>query len=152
MDLKNGNIILFCDNFIWDVIEPDFVFFSNEKRYNSANINSISREKVLVTSNIENEEISRVNYFSLINDITEIKDNSALMLIKLFIELGVKKVFLAGLDGYVYEANKNYYNERMVFVTNNDMMVKMNMSVMEMLEKYNKEIDIEFITDSLYQA
>ncbi len=99
--LNNNDVITISINFIPEKIEVDYMFNSNLKR--SENIEQQSLNKIFTTniqssSDSENEYI--INYFSLLNESENAKDNAGLMLINLLIKLKSNKVFLIGFDGY----------------------------------------------------
>ena len=54
-----------------------------------------------------------MDYASLLNPVDAVKDNAGLMLLKLLIQLGVKEIWLAGMDGYSHIASENYAQEDM---------------------------------------
>ena len=71
------------------------------------------------------------------------------MFLRLLSKLGVRKVFLAGLDGYSIN-RKNYFNESMSLVMSNDVIKNINIGMIKILEKISKEMDLRFITPSKY--
>lgn len=123
----------------------DNIFISNERRYGEQNDFS----DVIVTSNIKSENAAKLNYGSYLNN-SEMADNSALMLLKVLVKLGVKKATFAGLDGFA-SGNDNYFSAEMV---NNAKLGwetdKRNNIMREMLQRLKKQIDIDIITTNLY--
>ena len=69
-----------------------------------------------------------------------------MMLIKYLINLGAKKIYIAGIDGYSADPNKNFADERMNFYTQKAVFEAMNVGMTEILNEYKKEIAIEYVT------
>ena len=84
----------------------DYIFVSNIIRYREINKDN---NKLIITSNISgNDFYLRVNYADLLNKIEAVEDNAGLMAIKFLIDIGVKEIYIAGMDGYSRNANENY--------------------------------------------
>ena len=80
------------------------------------------------------------------NGVNAVKDNAGLMAINLLMQHGVKKVFLAGFDGYSHDSKENYADSQLAFITRNAVLDAMNIGMTEVLEQYSKKIEIEFLT------
>jgi len=80
----------------------------------------------------------------------EIIDNSFIMLLKVMIRLGVKKVALGGFDGYMGDRRKNYVNPNMEYKFSKKQAESLNEYVCTVLKTLSDELEMEFITDSLY--
>ena len=132
-------------NFDFDESMTDYVFFSNKRRYR--NFSSKNRFKCIVTSNIPAIDVYlQVKYKDLLNDVDPVQDNAGLMLIKLLMNKGVKKIYIAGMDGYSTSTNENYYDYRMSFNTGKELAERKNAGMNSILAKYSKEVEIEFLT------
>lgn len=139
------NVVTISINFDYRHFNTDFVFVSNLRRYRELNKNK--RGKCIVTSNIPAEGVYlQTKYAPLLNDIEAIKDNAGMMLIQYLINLGVEKILLAGMDGYVHEASENYANEQMEFITKNTILDAMNSGMSKMLTNFALQIKIKFLT------
>ena len=68
------------------------------------------------------------------------------MLIKFLINMGVKKVYLAGIDGYSIDPSMNYGNIKMVLYNKKAQIDVLNEGMNCVLREFSKEIDIEFVT------
>lgn len=153
--VEEKDTIVISVNFVSRKFNCDFVFVSNEKRFNRIVENKkIDKEKtnLIVTSNISftNDNIININYNNLINNISSVRDNATLMLLKLLVNLNIKKILLAGFDGYSYDEVNNYVDEDMILATSRDTMQKLNEGVAIVLTRLCKDIDIEFITPTRY--
>lgn len=150
-EIDKPNTLTVSINFKPNHIKTDFIFISNLRRYEDLKVNST--DQIILTSNIKkegkyNEYI--INYIELLNDIELVKDNAGLMLIKLLISLGVKKIKLAGFDGYTYNNYSNYFEKDFILPKNNKIIDSLNDGMREAINYFSKQVDISFITDSLY--
>ena len=88
-----------------------------------------------------------LNYESLLYPDSECSDNSLLLLLNALVKIGVKKVCLAGFDGF--SANKeNYYDRTYEFLANRSS--EHNQTISNALSKMNELIEIDFITKTEY--
>jgi len=137
-------------------VDADFIFLSNAKRYirlvnrlNSPDCNV----KVIATSNV-----TRVNgtfdytieYSSLLDMDCSIIDNSLVMLLKVLIKIGVKEVNLAGFDGYTSNDTPNYFDMAMEYVFTDEQANDVNNYVINFISENSNELNVKFITPSLY--
>ena len=148
--ISKGDNILISINFKPERIKCDYVFISNLRRYEDLkNENTL---KIIKTSNIqcENENGIIVNYSELLNDVEAVEDNAAMMLVKLLIDLGVKRIMIAGLDGYSHDIYDNYVDKELALLKNPSIMDAINVGMEKILNRYAEIIDIEFITKQKY--
>lgn len=153
--INQKDTIAISINFIPERLKCDFSFVSNEKRFGSlveSKTLPSSHTQLILTSNISSEYSNyiNVNYIELLNNTHAVRDNSTLMLLKLLIKLNVKKVSLAGFDGYEYENIENYANKDMMLTTSNNVIKDLNSGIVKVLNELYKEIDINFITPTKY--
>lgn len=92
-----------------------------------------------------------INYSSYLMDESLISDNPTLMFIQLCINIGVKKVFLVGFDGYSPNPRENYYDDSLSLGTSIDNKIQKNNLIRQKVQELAQAIDIEFITSSMYQ-
>lgn len=154
--IQENNPVIVTINFMNDEYNPDYVFMGNAKRY-SQFFNKIYRNdlnvKVICTSNIaeSNKRIDyKFNFNSLVFEDKFIRDNPVLMLLRILIKMKIKKAYLAGFDGYAPDDTKNYPREYIQFLFCDDNVVLRNDAVKKALFALNKEINLEFLTPSLY--
>lgn len=124
----------------------DYVFVSNLRRYEDLKNNHDT--KLIKTSNIKNGNVEGivVNYSDLLNDVEYVVDNAGMMLIQLLIDIGVKKIKLAGLDGYSHDMYDNFAEKELAFIKSSSVMEAMNDGMEKMLNRFAEIVDIEFIT------
>lgn len=135
-------------NFIPENFKEDMVFVTNLKRF--SNLDNFKSELV-ITSNIEvpSTTANVINYSSYINDSKEF-DNTALMLFKLLINIGIKEVNIAGLDGFSSNTSDNYVSESLLNTTNFKELSIRNFNLFNQIKYYQKQIEMNFITESLF--
>ena len=132
-------------NFDYSEFDTDYIFLSNLRRYKE--LNESKKAKCIVTSNIPSvDSFARINYSLLLNHEEGVRDNAGLMLIKFLINMGVKKVYLAGIDGYSIDPSMNYGNIKMVLYNKKAQIDVLNEGMNCVLREFSKEIDIEFVT------
>ena len=130
-------------------------FFGSADRYRRSWRQTIPK-KTILTSNIKGKRQDEkiVNYESLVERMNTQFDNSAIMCLNLLKKCGVKRIVLAGFDGY--SDNMTNYYESSEFQTDVLLgkMKEMNHSVQELFSHFYrsvyKEICVEFLTPSKY--
>lgn len=127
----------------------DYVFSSNMRRY--AKIQGKTTAKCITTSNMKNCENTDyvVNFASYASSNPEIIDNSGVMALKLLIAIGLKEVFVAGMDGYSNRQNINYYDSKLEYDFS-DVAEKRNRYISEEMRGINKLLKLNFITPTAY--
>ena len=73
------------------------------------------------------------------------------MLLKLLKNGGASKVVLAGFDGFSPNKSENYYNEYLELSADYDRLLNVNAEIKKKIAEMRKEIDIIFLTPSLYE-
>lgn len=143
------DVVTISINYEYDSSLTDFIFISNLRRYRD--LNPDIKGKCIVTSNIPAIDVyMQVKYKDLINEDDVVFDNAGLMLVKLLMKHGVKKVFIAGMDGYSPNQDDNYADERMNFHTEKDLAERKNKGLMDILKQYSEEIEIVMLTVEKY--
>ena len=143
-------------NFIPEVVIPDLVFISNAKRYIQLD-NSLYRvkgsTKLIATSNVTKTKGHfdfMLNYSSLLQTKGVYPDNSLIMFIKVLMKLGIRKMSLAGFDGYGTNRAANYCNTELEYAFTDELAKAVNQDVIDFLLESQNDIQIDFITESLY--
>ena len=127
------------------------VFCSNRKRYQE-----LQKEKniqYIFTSNIVSKQTNDLVFdyqTCMVNDF-EKSDNALLMLLNIFRKLKINnKILLAGFDGFSINYDKNYYKDDILYIVDKNKIVELNSILTKYINYFKKELNIEFITDSLY--
>lgn len=150
--ITKNNCIVMTVSFVPNFIKPDFVFLSNNKRYNTTFNLADKFINLIHTSNIQiigKDNCFMVNYSDLLNAEDIIIDNSSLMALNLLIKLKPEKIYLAGLDGYTTD-KENYYTERLNLIQNTETIIAQNKAMKNKIAELGKRLKIEFVTPSLY--
>jgi len=130
-----------------------YLFVSNRKRFFNLDYDSITA-KIIRTSNLPNvsEDHYCVDFDSLCDKEFEQSDNAGMMLLRLMVQLGIKKATLAGFDGFSSGKRENYYSETIADHTTEEIAKHRTADVAKQIQKIAKEIKIEFLTPSLYMG
>lgn len=151
--IRQNNPIVVSVNFNPDEFSSDFIFLSNAKRYIALLDTDLSSAKLILTSNVTDYAKKAgyvLNYSSSIRDDIDRNDNALLLLLSNLCRIGVRKVSLAGFDGYKENA-QNYSDPSYNFVGNEEYKIGNNTIIAKSLRKLGEEINIEFITETLYR-
>jgi 3-deoxy-D-manno-octulosonate cytidylyltransferase len=128
----------------------DYYFFSNQQRFDEFT-DELQLEKQVITTSIHSKALTGV-VISL-KDIVYVENNFitnvAILMINYLILNGIKKVEIAGLDGYQIGKNNYVYDETSV-VVNEDLFKELNETVSDSLLQLKDCINIELITPSIY--
>lgn len=148
---KKPDTIVINVNFKGGRIKPDFVFSSNMRRYNK--IQGATDVRCITTSNmidcIQTDFV--VNFSSYASKHAEIIDNSGLMLLRLLVAIGVRKVSVAGMDGYSVYQGKDYFDEDLEHDFSEEAELR-NSLISEEIKELQRLIDIQFITPTYYSV
>ena len=146
-------------NFFAEQISVDYLFMSNSKRYGKladmlTDAKLLGKLQFIFTSNITPVYFLPkyvLNYESLLATETANPDNSLFLILNFLKKCGVKKVLLAGFDGYKVNA-ENYYQKGFEFTTEGHAVEQKNQQMSEALTIFNNEIEIQFITPTQYKV
>lgn len=146
--IQKENPVVFAANFAPADFDADYIFCSNAMRYDAME-DKRQESTVLITSNLTDvcEEPNVLNFADLSFDEKGICDNCVIMLIKLLIRLKAKQAYVAGFDGYQKEGG-NYVTSYMASQYTKGM--EENIRNRAYLENLRKQVEIVFLTDSLY--
>lgn len=137
-------------------IKVDYIFLTKAKRYTQL-INDLQGSinegtDIIATSNVTKTAGKFryvLRYEDLIDKETEIIDNSLIMLLKAMQAIGVKKVSLAGFDGYSKNED-NYFDVSREYGFVKEKAEYLNNYVRKYLAEVKDKITVEFITRSYY--
>jgi 4-hydroxy 2-oxovalerate aldolase len=137
------NPVIISVNFIPNDYAVDYAFFGNARR---CQMFSKSGCKIITTSNFSAANSDyRLNYVKLFNK-NDKYINSILLFLRFLVQIGVKRVSLAGADGFS-KGNQNYFDEylRSTLEKNDDI----NKYTSDLL--YGLGLDLNFVTPSMYE-
>lgn len=135
-------------NFATKEYDTDALFISNKKRYSSEE--SDISGFILSTSNLAIDNSLIFNYASLLGE-GNAADNAGAMAIRLLKKIGVKKIWLAGFDGFDVNASLNYVVDDFKKIYDYDLAKKKNEEISKQLKLALDGISYEFITRTKYE-
>lgn len=150
--IKEKSPVIFSINHIPEKYSVDKVFVSNLKRFKGINdAEEKLGEKLICSSNISvRNSLQTVNYSAYLNEDEAISDNSGLMLINVLKKAGVNNISLAGYDGFSYSEVDNYCDEKLMNNVKFERQAKLNESIKKYFINIRKNMEINFITPSIY--
>lgn len=153
--IKKNNPIIVTINFVPKVVNVDYIFLSNAKRYLQL-ATKLARKKydIIATSNVTPTTTGafayQINYSSLVDMKAEIIDNSLVMLLKLLMDLDISEVTLAGFDGYS-KNEANFATESMEYDFIRKKARKLNKYTTDFLASIKDRMQVTFLTKSHYE-
>ena len=146
---QKESVVTISINYDYDASLTDFVFVSNLRRFRD--LSKETREKSIITSNIPAVDVYlQILYKDLLNRTEPVQDNAGLMLIRFLILQGVKKVYIAGMDGYSPNPEENYADQAMDIYTKKQTAENKNAGMIAVLKAYRNAIGIEMLTTPKY--
>ena len=153
--IRQNHPVIISINYIPDEITPDYIFITNNSRYlQLATKLSDHRDiRQIASSNLTRTDGNFdyvVNYSALIDEKAEFPDNSMCMLLRLLVKAGVKKVSLAGFDGYTADSI-NYYDEDKEYDFLKEKADYLNDYGRTFFKEIADKTEVAFVTDSRYE-
>ena len=144
--LGKRNMVSIAVNHEYPFSDTDYIFVSNKRRFRALNKNM--HPKCIITSNIDAEDVYlRIPYKELLNNHDYVSDNGGLMLIRFLI--GVKDIWIAGMDGYSTATANNYAKEKMEVHVQKEVLKLKNTGMHDVLIEYMQEVPIRFVTETI---
>ena len=150
--IKQNNPFIISVNFYSDYDESA-AFFGNQKRYN----NDVKTNRLtLIPSNVKatDKKVITLNYEGLISREGNYFDNSTIMLLNLLRKIEVKKLTIAGFDGFKHNT-ENYMQGRLDIKRHESEYENINKALASLFGKFSKTMagkcNIKFITPSIFQ-
>lgn len=149
--------VIISANFVPDTYRADYVFCCNAMRFEMM-LGRKDMPELVITSNLlemcadegaGDTKPMIVNYTDLRFDEMGSSDNSVIMLLRLLKRLEVSDVALAGFDGYRKDMKANYVADYMA--SQHTKGEEENKKIRERMEQMEKQINIRYLTKSLYQ-
>ncbi|MBQ7247020.1 MAG: aldolase catalytic domain-containing protein [Lachnospiraceae bacterium] len=143
--------VVIAANFLAGEFDPDYIFSSNMRRF--ARIQGHTGARCIITSNMKEAEQKNyvVNFSTYASRNPDIIDNSALMLLRLLAAAGVKKVRVAGMDGYSEYSSAVYFNSELAYDFSAKATTR-NSQISEELRALSDRLVIEFVTPTVYEV
>lgn len=128
----------------------DYVFCTNARRYNKLTLSD--DVKTIISSNIRENLFDSmvVNYASCVCDKISIAENSGIMFFNVLSAIGVKEVFVAGMDGY--SRADNFFIDKLIISYSNEELEERNVLISNELRLLSKHMQFHFLTPTLYSV
>lgn len=154
--IEKENPYVISVNFLDDDFPIDACFVSNHKRISAIHteITNNTPVQLIATSNLIGHAADNsifVDYFSYTNDSELVFDNVGLMLLKLLKTCHIKKIVLAGFDGFKTRYDENYYKNNLIIQVDEQEMEQKQVQIKNQLKLLSKELQIDFLTHSVYE-
>lgn len=144
-------------NYLPQDLKADCLFITNSKRYKQQTTAITEKQceiKLIATSNLTRTHGQfdyTLDYEALIDRDAVFMDNSFIMLLKVLVKSGVKEVALAGFDGYSSDRD-SYFSSQMEYDFVKRLGQEINEYVDKTLPELRKQLDINFITSTVYKG
>lgn len=137
-------------NFVPEQYRADFVFCCHMRRYRIIEENK--EIKKIITSNLrEAKDYDYILNFASYNPPEkDLLENSGIMMLNILIHMGIKEVYIAGMDGYETGNTVNYVHSGLEYDFSEEALLERNNYIKADIEKKQGQITVKFITDSLY--
>ena len=143
------DVVTVSVNYEYPYTNVDYIFVSNMRRYRELPSGVLS--KAIATSNLNAKNaFMQVGYKELLSNIESVKDNAGLMAIKFFMNCGVSEIYLAGMDGYEHENERNYGDVEMSVYMKPQIIDAINKGLSRVITEYADKVKIEFLTKPKY--
>lgn len=138
-------------NFDGGTFHPDYIFSSNMRRFKR--IQGKTKALCITTSNMKDCAGSDyvVNFSSYASEKAEIIDNSGLMVLRLLAALGIRRVKIAGMDGYSAVCSRDYYNQDLEFDFSAEASSR-NALISAEIQEIQTRMELQFLTPTHYQV
>lgn len=149
--IEKTDPVVIALNFIPQDYKVQYVFSCHMRRYKD--IRDADGVQKIVTSNIKEAENYHymINFASYMADAPEIMENSGIVCVNFLIHLGIRRVYLAGLDGYIPSSQRNYLNSGLDYNFSLEMTEMRNKLIKQEFDNKRGKIDIIFLTKSMYE-
>ena len=134
--------IIVSINFIPELFDVDFAFFSNNKRF--SNFENISCKTIITSNLVDDSADFKIDYNSLSGAFDQ-GCNSFIMILKLLKEMNLKAIYVVGADGYIKDGNNYYTNNIRTYTEHGN---KFNLAVINAMRSLDVKVD--FLTPSAY--
>ena len=151
--IKDQNLYVITVNFVLQDMTSNASFISNEKRLASVYTNIDEKRLNLITSNLQDEfKIKALvfDYSSLLGE-GDCADNAGAMLIRILKKCDVRKIYLAGFDGFDVDTSMNYFVTDFKTAMDYDAVRKKNDDISKQLKLALNEVKYELLTPSKYE-
>ncbi len=144
---QNENTVVIALN-VCPPFETDYIFASKENVLNEINCNT---QKVIVTSNLKTEKGIKINYATWTKWSGGNSDSALIIMLNVLKFVGVKKIALAGCDGFEPDVDCNYFDEKLKRPVTKEQAERRNARAKQFLNDIKDDMEIVFLTPSKYE-
>jgi len=155
--IRKNNPKIIAINFIPLDIATDFVFVGNKRRYDRLLDSYHLKEvppRIIATSNILESQVPitfKLNYESLLIQKQRTQDSSSILCINFLKKLGVKKIVIAGMDGFSHNDEDSFAEPFMDMYISSDTIDHNNAEMMKYMISMREHMLFNFITPSIFE-
>ena len=109
---------------------------------------------MIVTSNISTEEtrfMKVLDYKKRILVENGTQDSSGIIILNILQEFNLKRIILAGFDGFSTNINENYYDRNMRHPVTVEQAISRNKYFAGFVMRVREKVPVDFLTNSLYE-
>lgn len=149
--IREKDPVVITLNFVPEFYKYDYVFSCHMRRYKD--IQDVEGTTKIVTSNIREARNYqyKINFASYTASAPEIMENSGVMCVNFLQHLGVKRVYLAGLDGYAVNHSHNYVSSGLECRFSKEMSELRNELIKKEFQQKRGKMELVFLTRSMYE-
>jgi len=154
--IKSVDATVISINFVpTEIKKIDVVFFNNQKRFDMTSIGDLEGKncQMICSDNIKSDlmrnKMHTVDQTDYVCKYNEISDTGGVIVLNMLEKMNVKKVYLAGFDGYT-DRIRSYYNQKFVSGSERPNLNDKNKMMSMFIEDKRKDMNITSITDSMY--
>ena len=145
---KNDVISIAVNNL--SLVQTEYVFVTKKNVLEEV---ADCGRKLIVCSNVQGAGANGMvlNYANWTEWAEGKSDNALIILMNVLMAIGVKKVYLAGFDGFTTEVTANYYDAKLMRPVSLEKAELRNTRAKKYLKSIENKVEVEFLTPSLYQ-
>lgn len=159
--ITDNNSIAIAVNAFVEGYSYNYFFVTNKVRYEyakNAYSDTFNKTRRIVLSNIKSDAVSEdciINYNRVVKRGWEHFDNAVICCLRMLCILDVKKVMLAGFDGFGQHYNESYADASLPTYGENIDYSGLNIEIRDMYQDFkmtcSDKMEIEFLTDSIFE-
>lgn len=148
--------IVIAVNFLDSDFPADFVFVGNGQRYDrllDSYHGHTSPPRVIATSNVLEANVPiefTLNYEGLLDVERESPDSSAVLCLNSLRKIGIKEIFIAGLDGFSEYGGNDFFDPSMDMAPTLSSSRALNAGMTAYLDAAKDELKLHFVTPSIF--
>ncbi len=152
---KTHGALLVALNHVPDFLEVDYVFMSNQKRYDEF-LELLDANRLVASTHLDVKEnhrsCQRIDGQRLLEESFADSDNVALQCLGFLKRQQVQDVFLAGLDGYSPQSTALYSYEERGGILDPELMQQRNQELEQGVREASEHMKLQFLSESRFET